>query len=140
MRWLIGLPLLASLVACAAPAPAPSPEPAGQRFPVFFTPASGSLGQGADGVVNAAAEFANRYKDKPVTLEAYAAPPGHHYVEPANIDTTRAAAVTAQLVADGVNPSRINVVPKGPVQPAVPFSKIEVRRVDIIVGAPPAAN
>jgi outer membrane protein OmpA-like peptidoglycan-associated protein len=136
MRWLIGLPLLVSFaaVACAAS------EPAGQRFPVFFTPASGSLSHGADGVVNLAAEFANRYKDKPVTLEAYAAPPGHHYVEPGNIDTTRAAAVTAQLVADGVDPHRISIVAKGPVQPTVPMSKIEVRRVDIIVGAPPTGR
>ena len=136
MRWLIGLPLIVSLAACAVS----DAEPAGQRFPVFFTPTSGSLSQGADGVVNAAAEFANRYKDKPVTLEAYAAPPGHHYVEPADIDTTRAAAVTAQLVADGVDSSRISVVPKGPVQPTVPMSKIEVRRVDIIVGAPPTGQ
>jgi outer membrane protein OmpA-like peptidoglycan-associated protein len=134
MRWLVGLSLLVPLSACAAFAS----EPAGQRFPVFFTPMSGTLSHGADGVVNAAAEFANRYKDKPVTLEAYAAPPGHHYVEPADIDTTRATAVTAQLVADGVSPTRISVVPKGPVQPMVPMSKIEVRRVDIIVGAPAA--
>jgi outer membrane protein OmpA-like peptidoglycan-associated protein len=134
MRWLVGLFLLASLTACATFAS----EPAGQRFPVFFTPMSGTLSHGADGVVNAAAEYANRYKDKPITLVAYGAPPGHHYVEPADIDTTRAAAVTAELVADGVNATRITVIPKGPVQPMVPMSKIEVRRVDIIVGTPSA--
>ena len=136
MRWLVGLPLLASLAACAIL----SPEPAGQRFPVFFTPMSGALSNGAGGVVSAAAAFANRFKDKPITLEAYGAPPGHHYVEPADIDTTRAAAVTAQLVADGVSATRISVIPKGPVQPMVPMSKIEVRRVDIIVGSPPAGQ
>jgi outer membrane protein OmpA-like peptidoglycan-associated protein len=136
MRWLFGLPLLVSLAACATFAS----EPVGQRFPVFFTPMSGSLSQGADGVVNAAAEFANRYKDKTVTLVAYGAPPGHHYVEPSDIDTTRAAAVTAQLVADGVEATRISVIPKGPVEPMVPMSKIEVRRVDIIVGTPPAGQ
>ncbi len=133
MRWLVGLPLLASLAACAAF----SSEPAGQRFPVFFTPMSGSLSHGAAGVVNVAAEYANKYKDKPVTLEAYGAPPGHHYVEPTDIDPTRAAAVTAQLVADGVDATRIKVVAHGPVQPMVPMSKIEVRRVDIVVGTPP---
>ena len=132
MRWLVGLPLLVSLAACAALAS----EPAGQRFPVFFAPMSGALSHGADGVVNSAAAFANRYRDKPVTLVAYGAPPGHHYVEPTDIDTTRAAAVTAQLVSDGVAATRISVIPKGPVQPMVPMSKIEVRRVDIIVGAP----
>jgi outer membrane protein OmpA-like peptidoglycan-associated protein len=133
MRWLVGLPLLVSLAACATSAS----EPAGQRFPVFFTPMSGTLSHGADGVVNAAAAYANQYKDKAVTLEAYGAPPGHHYVEPADIDTTRAAAVTAQLVADGVDATRIKVVAHGPVQPMVPMSKIEVRRVDIVVGTPP---
>ena len=134
MRWLVGLPLIVSLAACASFAS----EPAGQRFPVFFAPMSGVLDHGADGVVNAAATYANHYQDKPVTLVAYGAPPGHHYVEPGDIDTTRAAAVTAQLVADGVAATRITVIPKGPVQPAVPMSKIEVRRVDIVVGAPPA--
>jgi outer membrane protein OmpA-like peptidoglycan-associated protein len=136
MRWLVGLPLLVSLSACATFGFAP----ASQTFPVFFTPMSGTLSNGAVGVVNNAAAFANRYRDKPVTLEAYGAPPGHHFVEPADIDTTRAAAVTAQLVADGVDATRITVFPKGPVQPQVPMSKIEVRRVDIIVGAPPAGQ
>jgi len=136
MRWLVGLSMLVSVTACAQT----MPEPAGQRFPVFFTPMSATLSNGANGVVAAAAQFANRYGDKPVTLEAYAAPPGHHYVEAANIDTLRASAVTAQLVADGVNEARITAIPKGAVQPAVPMSKIEVRRVDIIVGTPPAGQ
>lgn len=90
--------------------------------------------------MSAAAKFANQYKDKPITLEAYAAPPGHHYVEAADIDTLRASAVTAQLVADGVNRGRISVIAKGEVQPQVPMSKISVRRVDIIVGTPPAGR
>jgi outer membrane protein OmpA-like peptidoglycan-associated protein len=133
MRWLVGLPLIVSLAACASF----TSEPAGQRFLVFFTPMSSGLSHGADSVVNTAAAFANRYQDKPITLVAYGAPPGHHYVEPSDIDTSRAAAVTAQLVADGISATRISVVPKGPVQPAVPMSKIEVRRVDIVVGTPP---
>ena len=66
MRWLVGLPLIVSIAACTAVAS----EPAGQRFPVFFTPMSASLGQGADSVVNTAATFANRYQDKPITLVA----------------------------------------------------------------------
>jgi outer membrane protein OmpA-like peptidoglycan-associated protein len=136
MRWLVGLPLLVSIAACAAAAS----EPAGHRFPVFFTPMTSTLSNGADGVVAAAAQYANQYKDKPIILEAYAAPPGHHYVEAANIDVMRAAAVTAQLAADGVDQSRITVMPKGEVQPAVPMSKIEVRRVDIIVGTPPSGQ
>lgn len=136
MRWLLGLPLVFSLAACAAF----NPPPSGQRFPVFFTPASAALGNGGDGVVASAAKFANEYKDQPIVLEAYAAPPGHHYVEPADIDTARATAVTEQLVADGVERSRISVMPKGEVQPDVPMSKIEVRRVDIIVGNPPAGQ
>jgi outer membrane protein OmpA-like peptidoglycan-associated protein len=132
MRWFLGLPLIVSLTACAAL----TGEPAGHRFPVFFTPMAATLSSGADGVVSAAAEFANRYPDKAVTLEAYAAPPGHHYVEAADIDVMRASAVTAQLVADGVNETRISSIAKGAVQPMVPMSKIEVRRVDIIVGSP----
>ncbi|MBW4024317.1 MAG: hypothetical protein HIU92_14530 [Proteobacteria bacterium] len=134
MRWLVGLPLIFSIAGCAALAG----EPSGQRFPVFFTPMSGSLSHGADGVVTEAARYAERYSDKPITLVAYSAPPAHHYLEPPDLDAARAAAVTAQLVADGVHATRIHVVPKGPVQPAVPMSKVEVRRVDIIVGSPPS--
>ena len=136
MRWLVALPLIFTIAGCAAS----SAEPAGQRFPVFFAPMTSTLNNGADGVVAAAAEFANKYPDKKITLEAYAAPPGHHYIEAANIDTMRGAAVTAQLVADGVNGTRISVISEGAVQPMVPMSKIEVRRVDIIVGSPPAGE
>ncbi len=136
MRWLLGLPLMITIAGCAASAA----EPTGQRFPVFFVPMSATLSQSADGVVSAAAGFANQYKDKPITLVAYGSPPGHHYVEPADIDTSRASAVTAQLVADGITANRITVVPKGPVQPGVPMSKISVRRVDIIVGTPQAGQ
>ncbi len=136
MRWLVGLPLIVSLAACAAGAS----EPAGQRFPVFFTPMTATLANGADGVVAAAAAFANKHPDEKITLEAYAAPPGHHYVEAADIDTARGAAVTAQLVADGVNGARISSVSRGEVQPEVPMSKISVRRVDIIVGNPPSGQ
>lgn len=135
MRWLAALPLLALVSACAMS----PPEPAGQRFPVFFVPMTSTLGPAGDQVVSSAAHFAEQYKDKPVTLVAYGAPPGHHYVEPADIDTLRAQAVTAQLIADGVSKDRIAAVAKGPEQPGVPMSKIEVRRVDIVVGvAPPA--
>ena len=133
MRWLLGLPLLLSVAGCAAF----DPPPAGQRFPVFFAPMTATLDNGAGSVVNSAAQFAAAHPNDPVTLEAYSSPPGHHYVEPADIDADRAAAVTGQLVSDGVAKSRISAIAKGPVQPEVPMSKIEVRRVDIIVGTPP---
>ncbi|GAB0115460.1 OmpA family protein [Acidisoma sp. C75] len=133
MRWLAALSLVVSVSACAMT----PPEPTGQRFPVFFAPMVSTLGNGGDQVVASAAKFAERYPDKPVTLVAYAAPPGHHYVEPADIDTLRATAVTKLLISDGVSAGRIAAVAKGPVQPNVPMSKIEVRRVDIIVGEPP---
>ncbi len=135
MRWLVAVPLLLSLGACSIL----EPKSAGQGFPVFFKPTSAVLGPAAIGTVSAAAKFANDYKDEPVILEAYAAPPGHNYVETPDIDTARATAVTAQLVADGVDAQRISIKPMGEVQPEVPMSKIEVRRVDIIVGTP-AAN
>lgn len=130
MRWLLGLPLLVSLAGCAAFNPAPT----GQRFPVFFAPMVATLDNGGGGVVHAAAQFAAAHPNDPITLVAYAAPPGNHYVEPADIDTERAVAVTSQLVADGIDKARISAIAKGPVQPEVPMSKIEVRRVDIIVG------
>jgi outer membrane protein OmpA-like peptidoglycan-associated protein len=136
MRWLVGLPLLLSVAACAAAAPAPQ----GQRFPVFFAPVTATLGNGGDAVVASAAKFANAHQADPITLVAYGAPPGHHYVEPADIDTERATAVTEALVADGVDKNRISAVAKGPVQPEVPMSKIEVRRVDIVVGTPPSGQ
>ncbi|MCB8879465.1 OmpA family protein [Acidisoma cellulosilytica] len=137
MRWLIGLPLLLSVTACAAFNPPLTPGN-GQRFPIFFAPVTSTLANGADSVVASAAKFAQANPTDPVTLVAYGAPPGHNYVEPADIDAERASAVTAQLIADGVDKNRISAVAKGPVQPEVPMSKIEVRRVDIIVGTPPA--
>ena len=133
MRRLVALTALLALGACTPPL-----EPAGQSFPVFFTPNSAALDNGADSAVTAGANFANRYSDKSVVVAGSSAPPGHHYVEPADMDNLRAKAVEAQLVADGVNPSRITTRPMGAVQPAVPMSKIEVRRVDIIVGSPTA--
>ncbi|MCB8877179.1 OmpA family protein [Acidisoma silvae] len=141
MRWLIGLPLLLSVAACAAfnPHTASLTPGAGQRFPVFFAPVTATLANGADTTVASAAAFARANPADPITLIAYGAPPGHHYVEPADIDAARAATVTAQLIADGVDKSRISAVAKGPVQPEVPMSKIEVRRVDIIVGTAPAS-
>jgi outer membrane protein OmpA-like peptidoglycan-associated protein len=132
MRWLVGLPLVFSLGACALI----MPKSSGQGFPVFFDPTSAVIANGAAGTVDAAAKFANNHADEPVILSAYMAPPGHHYVESPGIDTARAQAVTAQLVADGVDPSRISIKPNGEIQPEVPMSKIEVRRVDIIVGVP----
>jgi outer membrane protein OmpA-like peptidoglycan-associated protein len=133
MRRLAALTALLALGACTPPL-----EPAGQSFPVFFTPNSAALDNGADSAVTAAANFANHYSDKSVVVAGYSAPPGHHYVEPADMDSQRAKAVEAQLVTDGVDPARISVHPMGAVQPAVPMSKIEVRRVDIIVGSPTA--
>ena len=138
MRWLIGLPLLLSVAACAALNPSVTPGN-GQRFPIFFAPVTATLANGADTTVASAAAFARANPSDPITLVAYGAPPGHHYVEPADIDAERAEAVTAQLIADGVDKSRISAVAKGPVQPEVPMSKIEVRRVDIIIGTPPAS-
>ncbi|HTI00748.1 MAG TPA: hypothetical protein VL752_07365 [Acidisoma sp.] len=133
MRWLFGIPLLLSVAACALV----TPQPTGKRFPVFFAPMTASVDNGASGVVTAAANFAKSHPSDAITLVAYGAPPGNHYVEPADIDGERASAVTAQLVADGVDKNRIGAIAKGPVQPDVPMSKIEVRRVDIIVGDVP---
>ncbi|WP_284947359.1 hypothetical protein [Acidisoma cladoniae] len=132
MRWLVGLPLVFSLGACALI----MPKSAGQGFPVFFDPTSAAITNGALGTIDAAAKFANAHADEPVILSAYMAPAGHHYVEVPGIDTQRGEAVTARLVADGVDPARISIKPNGAVQPDVPMSKIEVRRVDIIVGVP----
>lgn len=134
MRWLATIPLLLSVTACALV----NPPPSGKRFPVFFAPMTATLDNGATGVAAAAADFAKAHPADPITLVAYGAPPGHHYVEPADIDAERATSVTAALIADGISKDRIGAIAKGPVQPEVPMSKIEVRRVDIIVGkAPP---
>ena len=139
MRWLAALSLFMTVAAPLASA-ASANEPAGHRFPVFFAPMKAKLGYGGTHVVSSAAKFAEEYKDKPITLVAYSSPPGQHYVEPADIDAERAQAVVAHLIADGVNKNRIHVIARGPVQPAVPMSHVEVRRVDIIVGTASAAK
>jgi outer membrane protein OmpA-like peptidoglycan-associated protein len=134
MRRLAALALPLALGACATFGSAPS----GRAFQVFFAPTISTLDHGGDGVVTAAAAFANRYPHESVVVAGYLAPPGHRYVESADTDTLRAKAVTDQLVADGVDPTRIVVHSMGVEQPVVPMSKIEVRRVDIIVGSPDA--
>lgn len=133
MRWLVAVPLLLSVTACALI----TPPPAGKRFPVFFAPMTASLDNGGAAVVTAAAAFARAHPSDRITLVAYGSPPGNHYVEPADIDAERATSVTKQLVVDGIDQNRIGAIARGPVQPEVPMSKIEVRRVDIIVGDVP---
>ncbi len=135
MRWLVALPLF-MIVAVSAAATASAREPAGHRFPVFFAPMTATLEQWRRRRVSPRPPNSpSEYKDKPITLVAYQLPSGPSLCRAADIDTERAQAVTAQLVADGVNKRpHPRHRPNGPVQPAVPMSKIEVRRVDIIVG------
>ncbi len=133
MRWLAALLLPLSLGACATL----GMESPNHRFPIFFAPESASLSHGADSVARAAASFAKRHPDAPIIVAGYSAPPGAHYVEAPGLDGQRADIVTQQLIADGVPAGRIVTKAMGVVQPEVPMSKIEMRRVDVVVGNPP---
>jgi outer membrane protein OmpA-like peptidoglycan-associated protein len=114
--------LALGLAACAGPR-----SPA-QRFVVFFTPWSASLDEAAKGSVAAAADWAKQHPRETVTVSGYAAPNG---TLQANIDISRARAqvVYDQLVQDGIAPSRIVRVTRGPVD--FTLSSLESRRVEI---------
>ncbi len=121
--------LLAVLGGCSSPDNS-------RNFSIFFPPYSADLDQPAQDTVHAAAAFAKDHPFQPVVVIGYAAPPDPGKDVP-GLSDTRADAVKAIMVGDGVAGSRISVSAKGVTDPGL-MPTISVRRVDIQVGTPPA--
>jgi outer membrane protein OmpA-like peptidoglycan-associated protein len=127
MRRLLYVCLLLSLGACALF------EPSGQRYVVFFRGSSAQMEDAAEAVLVAAANWAKKHPDMPVTVASYADPYGSEKV---NTDFTRlrTRVVVDGLVANGVIASHIQRREMGPVK--FQSDPQESRRVEITVGNP----
>ena len=83
---------------------------------IFFAEASADLGSRARIVLSAQAEWLKRFPQVPVTLVAHSDDRGGKEFNE-DISIRRAEAVKARLIAEGVEPDRIRVVPVGREQP-----------------------
>jgi outer membrane protein OmpA-like peptidoglycan-associated protein len=127
MRRLLYVCMLLSLGACALF------EPSGQRYVFFFRGSSAQMEDAAEAVLVAAANWAKKHPDMPVTVASYTDPYGS---EKANADFSRlrAQAVIDGLVANGVLASRIQRREIGSVK--FQSDPQESRRVEVTVGSP----
>ena len=115
-----------ALGACAIFDPPPD-----HVFPIFFNEQSAEIDGPAQAVVARAAAAAKRHPQLPVNVAGYAdrnGPP----VAPLQMSPTRADAVAALLVADGVPASRITRTAVGTPPDSQPG--VESRRVEIDIG------
>ena len=104
--------------------------PAQPRYVIDYSPASFTLDESGLAVVAGAAERA--LKDPASTVQvvgfASAAPSDDAYQ---SLSEVRAQAVQSQLIADGVDPSRVTTMARGAT--TYQFSPMEARRVEIDV-------
>ena len=123
-RFLLSLPLLALLPACAV-------QPASQAFLVFFEPWSVKLDEQGRAAIDGAAELARKSPAAVVRVVGFADPEGS---AAANIELSRLRAqlVVDELVKAGVTQSRIRQSGRGPTD--FTHSGLESRRVEITIG------
>ena len=123
---LAALPVLA---ACATANPSPARVP---RAVLFFTAESAALDENAREIVLQAAETAKANPNAAVRVRGFAAPDSGTGGLSRNLAEARSRQVADQLVANGVDRSRIRIESRG----AVPFEQFptESRRVEIIIG------
>jgi outer membrane protein OmpA-like peptidoglycan-associated protein len=126
MRRLIATVLVISTAGCLAPIPVPS-------YPVFFGEASSQLDDPAKAAIAQAADAAKANPFRTVTVAGYADPAGS---QQANTEESRlrTQAVADQLVADGVDATRIRRASHGATDFAA--TSQESRRVEITLGNP----
>ncbi|MBV9782945.1 MAG: OmpA family protein [Acidisphaera sp.] len=126
MRRSAVLLMLLAVFACAPP-----PVGTGQKFPVFFTNLSSALDDNAVAAVSAAATWARRYPNQPVSVIGYADPRAGGQTTQ-ELSQRRAQAVKQQLVSDGVASDRI-AISAGDAS-ILPLAAMGSRRVDISIG------
>ncbi len=127
MYRIFGLLLTLAAAACVMQPGPPT------KFELFFIPYSAKLDGAATETVANAASVAKTHPTWPVNVVGYADPIGNIALS-REISLNRAQAVEDQLVADGVDRSRIIRVAMG----ATPYteSSQESRRVEITFGGP----
>jgi len=128
MRRVACLLLLLLVVACTASVPSPP-----HKALVFFQEWSAAIDPPAANAISEAAQWANDHPGAVVKVTGYADPTGSAAAND-YMSRTRAQVVADQLVADGVDRSRIVLGAQG----ATGFMQTsqESRRVEIAIGAP----
>jgi outer membrane protein OmpA-like peptidoglycan-associated protein len=103
-------------------------HPAQPKFVIFYSPWSSTLDENGLAVVAAAAEAALKDPDATVQVVGFASTVG---ASDANqqLSESRAEAVQTQIIADGVDQSRVTSMARGAT--TYQFSPIEARRVEV---------
>jgi outer membrane protein OmpA-like peptidoglycan-associated protein len=104
--------------------------PAQPKYVIFYSPWSSTLDQNGLSVVAGAADLALKQPDSTVQVVGFASTVGTDDANQA-ISEARAQAVEAQLIADGVDASRVTSMARGAT--TYQFSPLEARRVEINV-------
>ena len=102
--------------------------PAQPKYVIFYGPWSSTLDENGLAVVAGAAEAALKDPNATVQVVGYASTVGPDDANQA-LSQSRAAAVQTQLIADGVDASRVTSMARGAT--AYQFSPLEARRVEI---------
>ena len=124
MRRFFMLIVPALLAACA------TAEPERPKVVVFFSHASTALDPAADSAIAIAAREANASPASLVTVAGYAMANGDPDAD-AQLAAGRAQLVSQRLQADGVQTSRIQVIPRAP---SNEDAAVGARRVEISIG------
>ena len=118
--------LVLALAACTVPATAPP-----HKVVVFFQEWSAAIDKPAAGAITEAAQWAKEHPADAIKVAGYADPTGSALAND-YMSRTRAQVVADQLVADGVDRSRIIIAAHGSVD--FTLTSQESRRVEIAVG------
>jgi outer membrane protein OmpA-like peptidoglycan-associated protein len=105
-------------------------EPAQPKFVIFYSPWSSTLDAGGLSVVSGAAQLALKEPAATVQVVGFASTVGPNDANQ-SLSEARAQAVESQLIADGVDASRVTSMARGAT--AYQFSPEEARRVEIVV-------
>lgn len=132
MRRLARLPALLTAISLAL-AGCVNVPPASQNFQVFFEPGSTRLDGNSQAVIATAAQWARGRPAQSITVIGFA-PAADTRPANATLAQSRADAVAAQLVRDGVPPARI--ARGGRPATDITLEEIEARRVMIAMAGP----
>jgi outer membrane protein OmpA-like peptidoglycan-associated protein len=105
-------------------------DPAQPKFVIFYSPWSSTLDGSGLSVVSSAAQLALKEPTSTVQVVGFASTVGPDDANQA-ISEARAQAVQSQLIADGIDASRVTSMARGAT--AYEFSPAEARRVEIDV-------
>jgi len=104
--------------------------PAQPKYVIFYSPWSSTLDENGRSVVAGAANLALKQPASTLQVVGFASTVGSDDTNQ-SLSEARAQAVESQLIADGVDPSRVTTIARGAT--TYQFSPLEARRVEISV-------